>query len=126
MSNSPTDDFFDSDPLLSEIRLEFCDGLPERVDAIRSALKTLGRGTDPDAVECFFRAAHTLKGTAPSFGAHGLVGPATALAEAGRSWSSGATVSQEELTTALQQLERLSEEVARYTAQVKNEKSDEG
>ena len=77
-----SDDIFEADKLLAEIRLEFCRGLPDRLSTMRSALEALGDGNDPNMMELFYRTAHSLKGTAPSFGAHALVGPATALSEA--------------------------------------------
>ena len=109
------------DPLLAEIRLEFCDGLPERLTIMRAALGSLEDRFDPEQVEIFYRAAHSLKGTAPSFGAHVLVESATALAEVGRGWYEGGSVDDGELETALEDLDRLASAIQKYTAEVKGD-----
>lgn len=119
MSSSSCGDIFEADELLARIRLEFCDGLPQRLSKMRSALEALGGGHDPEMVELLYRTAHSLKGTAPSFGAHGLVGPATALADAGRAWYQGEPVRSEDLGVALANLERLTVAVEQYTAEIR-------
>lgn len=116
----PTDPF-ESDELLARIRLEFCDGLQIRLATMRSALDALDGGHDPEMVEVFYRTAHSLKGTAPSFGAHGLVESARALADTGRTWYDGAAVDPEELAGALEELERLARAIEAYSAEIKSE-----
>ena len=89
-------------------------GLPKRLDRIRSALEVLARHYDAAAAEDFYRAAHSLKGTAPSFGAHELVAPARALAASGRRWFEAGAVTESELTAAFAEIERLAGAVQRF------------
>jgi HPt (histidine-containing phosphotransfer) domain-containing protein len=101
------------DSVIAGIHREFREGLPDRLERIRVALARLRDGYDVEAAAMVYRTAHSLKGTAPSFGAHGLVGPATALADLGRRWCEGGAVAAEELRVAWQELDRLSAAVER-------------
>lgn len=73
------------DPL-AQVRAEFAAGLDQRIDGMRGALERLR--TDffaPDA-ERVYRAAHSLTGTAASFGAEGLAHVAGDLEALARGW----------------------------------------
>lgn len=109
------------DELLAEIFKEFRDGLPERLEQIRSSLEALGGEGDAEAAEIFYRTAHSLKGTAPSFGAHELVAPATALAEIGRSWFEGDVVEPAMLAAASEELARLEDAAGKYISDMEGE-----
>lgn len=102
------------DELLAEVYREFRDGLAARVHTIRSALERLAAGYDASAADTFYRTAHTLKGTAASFEADELVGPAKGLADVGLRWFELAELNLLEVKAALQQLEELEGAVKRY------------
>lgn len=112
------DDPFESDELLAEIRAEFCDGLGDRLATLQRAVERLAED-EPDAAESLYRTAHTLKGTAPSFGAEGLVQPASALADLGRRWCEGESVSAAGIKAAREQLGHLGVAIERYVAKVR-------
>ncbi len=125
MADFDPDVSFDSDPLLAAIRLEFSQRLPARLETMRSSLMELSRAYDPDAADAFFRAAHSLKGTAPSFGASELADGATVLAEAGRMWLAARSASSDEVTEARERLELLTEAVARFRAGIEGSEMSE-
>ena len=50
----------EAEQILAQIGREFREGLPKRLDRIRSALEILARGYDAAAAEDFYRAAHSL------------------------------------------------------------------
>ncbi len=106
----------DPDELLADVRREFCDGLAGRVQTLRCALERLACGYDAEAAGVFYRTAHSLKGTAASFEADELVGPAAALAEIGLRWSEVGGLDLAELGAALDELERLTAAVQGYAA----------
>ncbi len=108
----------EGDELIAEIFKEFRDGLPERVDAIRNSLEALADGYDAEAAELFYRTAHTLKGTAPSFGADGLVAPSAVLAEIGKRWCEDRELDTKSATVALEEVEQLSIAVQEYIAEM--------
>lgn len=109
---------FTQDPLLASIRREFCEGLATRIETLRGALTELDAEYSAEAADRFFRAAHSLKGTAPSFGAHELAEHAANLAEAGRAWVSASHISNEHLRAASRELEDLEAAAERYKAAV--------
>jgi HPt (histidine-containing phosphotransfer) domain-containing protein len=109
--------------LLAEIFREFREGLPDRLDTMRAALATLADGGEPAAVELFYRTAHSLKGTAPSFDADELVEPAASLADIGLSWYEGAAPSADEIAAAQTVLEQLSEAVQSYAERMEGNTS---
>ena len=125
MADFDPDVSFDSDPQLAAIRLEFSQRLPARLETMRSSLMELSRGYDPDAAEAFFRAAHSLKGTAPSFGASEIADGATVLDEAGRMWIATGSASSDEVTAAHERLDLLREAVARFRAGVEGNEMSE-
>ena len=74
-----------SDPL-AEVRAEFAAGLGRRIETIRTALGRLEGDFPIDEAEVLYRTAHSLSGTAASFGAQGLVQPASDLESLARGW----------------------------------------
>lgn len=105
------------DPV-AEVRREFSAGLGARLDRMRSALDAVAKGFDPAMAESFYHAAHSLNGTAASFGAHELVDHAAHLAELGRRWFHTQAVTPEQLSTASGELERLRLAVEQYRARI--------
>ena len=108
----------EGDELIAEIFKEFREGLPQRVETIRNSLETLADGYDVEAAELFYRTAHTLKGTAPSFGADGLVAPSAVLAEIGKRWYESGELDTKSATVALEEVEQLSIAVQDYIAEM--------
>ena len=100
--------------LLAQIHREFRQGLPDRLGRIRGSLERLSAGYDRAAADLFYRTAHSLKGTAPSFGADGLVEPAAALSAIGRRWLEGGAVPADEIPGAREQFERLGTAVREF------------
>jgi HPt (histidine-containing phosphotransfer) domain-containing protein len=117
VSGEPSDRTGDVGELLAGVHREFREGLPGRLERIRASLERLREGYDAEAAEIFYRTAHSLKGTAPSFGARALVAPATALAEIGRRWFERGAAEADELRAASEELGRLSSAVERLTAE---------
>lgn len=114
MNTQNEESFFDYDAELTEILREFREGLSGRLEDLRAALDTLAHSFDSNAAERFYRAAHSLKGTAPSFGAHELVGHAAALAELGSRWQKALSTSADDLTAASKELDELRTAVEKY------------
>lgn len=114
MSLEYTEDPRELDEILAEIHREFREGLPERLEEIRSALYALRDGYSHAAAELFYRSAHSLKGAAPSFAADELVDPASALAEVGRHWYEESAVNRVELEAALDDVDRLAVSIERF------------
>src|SRR5919204_288708 len=56
----------------AEVRAEFVGGLGRRVETMQGALVALENGFDAGQAEVLYRAAHSLSGTAASFGAEDL------------------------------------------------------
>lgn len=106
----------DADQQLAEIHREFRVGLADRLEHLRAAFERLRAGYEAEAAEIFYRTAHSLKGTAPSFDAQELSEPAAALSALGRLWSEAAAVEAAELAAAAAALERLEAAIAAYTA----------
>lgn len=102
---------------LADVHREFRDGLPGRLDSLRHALDRLSQGHEPAAVESLFHAAHSLKGAAPSFGAHELSAPAAELTEIARAWREGGGPREvADLERARTLLRQLQEEAARFAS----------
>lgn len=104
----------DFDEAIAQIRLEFCDSLPARLQAMRKARETLSAGYQQSLAETFFLQAHSLKGTAGAFEASELEAHATVLADIARGWPNGKSVSDEEIARAGEELELLAEAVERF------------
>ena len=122
MAKVPAQDPTGEQDTVAQIRREFCAGLPARVERMRSALDAVAEGFDPAMAESFYHAAHSLEGTAASFGAHELVDHAVFLAELGRRWLRDHAVRAEESLSASSELERLRLAVEQYRARI--ERSD--
>ena len=123
MAKVPAQDPTGEQDTVAQIRREFCAGLPARVERMRSALDAVAEGFDPAMAESFYHAAHSLEGTAASFGAHELVDHAAFLAELGRRWLRGRAVRVEESLSASGEVERLGLAVEQYRARI--ERSDQ-
>ena len=83
------------DPL-GEVRAEFAAGLGQRIDAMRAALERLRTDFHAPDVETLYRAAHSLTGTAGSFGAEALAHVAGDLESLARGWlARGGSVPEE-------------------------------
>ncbi len=68
------------------MRAEFAAGLVARIETLRAALHRLERGFRSEDAQALYRAAHSLTGTAASFGAEGLAHVASDLEDLARSW----------------------------------------
>jgi signal transduction histidine kinase/DNA-binding response OmpR family regulator/HPt (histidine-containing phosphotransfer) domain-containing protein len=83
------------DPL-AEVRAEFAAGLGRRIDTMRAALERLRADWHAPEAETLYRAAHSLTGTAGSFGAEALVHAAADLEALARGWlARGGSVPEE-------------------------------
>ena len=122
MADVPAQDPTGEHDPVAQIRREFSAGLPARVERMRSALDAVAHGYDAAMAETFYHAAHSLQGTAASFGAHELVDHAAFLAELGRRWLRVRAVTAEQLSSASGELERLRIAVEQYRARI--ERSD--
>ncbi len=122
MADVPAQDPTGEHDPVAQIRREFSAGLPARVERMRSALDAVAHGYDAAMAETFYHAAHSLNGTAASFGAHELVDHAAFLAELGRRWLRVRAVTAEQLSSAAGELERLRLAVEQYRARI--ERSD--
>ncbi len=110
-----------AEALLAEIHREFREGLAGRLERLRTSLERLAAGYELEAAETFYRTAHSLKGTAPAFGADALVEPAAALSSVGRRWFEEERVNSEEISSAREHLERLRGETERFIAEKEGE-----
>jgi HPt (histidine-containing phosphotransfer) domain-containing protein len=72
--------------VLAELRREFTAGLPARLAQLRQALDELERGASPEAATKLRLTAHSLLGTAATFGATELTPHAEHLESLGREW----------------------------------------
>jgi len=71
---------------LVQLRAEFAAGLVHRIETLRAALGRLEQGFHAADAESLYRAAHSLAGTAASFGAQGLAQVAGDLEDLARGW----------------------------------------
>lgn len=122
MSDVPLQDPTGGHDPVAQVRREFSAGLGARLDLMRSALDAVAEAFDPVMAETFYHAAHSLRGTAASFGAHELVHHAAFLAELGHRWLRGGAVRVAERLSASGELERLGLAVEQYRARI--ERSD--
>lgn len=75
---------------LAELRREFFAGLPARLAQLREALDELERGASADAAAKLRLAAHSLLGTAATFGVAELTPHAEHLESLGKRWQTHA------------------------------------
>lgn len=104
---------------LARLRRIFADGIPDRLDRMRGGLAAAGaaaeRETPPDSapLEALFLAAHSLKGTAPTFDEFELAHAAAELADLARRWSEAGAVAPDEHARADRLLEQIATECRR-------------
>ena len=118
MPELPTEDPADLQQVMAQVRRGFCDGLPARVRRMESALEELTEGYRFRLAETFYLAAHSLKGTAPSFGAQELADHAAGLADTGRGWLEAGAAAPEEVAAAAERVRRLRLAAERYLSAV--------
>ena len=122
MADVPTQEPTGGHDPVAIVRREFSAGLDARLDRMRSALAVVAHGYEAAMAETFYHAAHSLKGTAASFGADELVDHAAFLADLGRRWLHIQAVTPEELSSASGELDGLGLAVEQYRARI--ERSD--
>ena len=101
---------------IAVVRREFAEGLPGRLEVIRSTLHGLRGGYDAAEAKAFYMNAHRLKGAAGSFGAEEVAVHASRLTEIGFRWSESGEVDPTEVTSASEVLSLLSAAVDRFGA----------
>ncbi len=106
------------DAQLAEIHRQFSQGLPARLEILRSALVELTEGYQQAMAESFYRAAHSLKGTAASFGTPDLAAHAALLADLGDGWVRRHAAPHDEISSASAELQRLEATMEAYTGRV--------
>ena len=107
-----------TDPLAA-VRAEFAAGLGGRIAAMRTALAALEKEFRVPEGEALYRAAHSLTGTAGSFGAHGLAQVAGDLEALARGWLSKGSAADEERRVALAAVGELDAAAREYQATVR-------
>ena len=100
----------------SEVRAEFVAGLARRVETMQDALVALESGFDAEKVETLYRAAHSLSGTAGSFGADDLSDVAGDLEQLARDWLQRGVVLTDERRAAAAALKELDGAARAYRA----------
>ncbi|UCF40914.1 MAG: Hpt domain-containing protein [Gemmatimonadota bacterium] len=114
MANASDPDAAGRAAAVAQVRREFADGLAARLEAMRAALDQLARGYDQEVAESLYRRAHSLKGTAASFGADDLAAHAAPLADLGAGWTHARAVTPDAVASASELLERLGAAAAQY------------
>lgn len=114
MTERATSGQFDPARELEAVRREFAQGLGARVELLRAALERLSRGFSRDGAEALYLPAHSLKGTAASFGAEELVPHAMQLAALAHEWLETGAPPPAEVRRAAEELDRLEAAAARY------------
>jgi HPt (histidine-containing phosphotransfer) domain-containing protein len=105
---------FDLETALAELRREFADALPARLDVLRTALNQLRADVTAEGLRAFHVTAHALQGTAGSYQAHELVPHATRVAMLARGWIDAGQAPGRELEEASQELDALHAAAGRY------------
>ena len=100
----------------AEVRAEFVAGLGRRIETMRTALAQLERGFRAEHAEALYRAAHSLTGTAASFGADGLAHVTGDLEDLARGWLDRRTALPEEWRAAAAALKELEATAREYRA----------
>ena len=100
----------------AEVRAEFVAGLGRRIETMRTALAQLERGFRAEDAEALYRAAHSLTGTAASFGADGLAHVTGDLEDLARGWLDRRTALPEEWRAAAAALKELEATAREYRA----------
>jgi signal transduction histidine kinase/CheY-like chemotaxis protein len=102
----------------AEIRAEFAGGLGARIETMRTALGRLDGPFRVKEADTLFRAAHSLTGTAASFGAEGLAHVAGDLEALARNWLARGAVAAEERRAALAAVAELESAAREYRATI--------
>ena len=102
----------------AEVRAEFVAGLGRRIETMRTALTQLEQGFRAEDAEALYRAAHSLTGTAASFGADGLAHVTGDLEDLARGWLDRRTSVPEEWRAAVAALKELEATAREYRATV--------
>jgi len=102
----------------AEVRTEFVAGLGRRIETMRTALAQLEQGFRAEDAEALYRAAHSLTGTAASFGADGLAHVTGDLEDLARGWLDRRTSVPEEWRAAVAALKELEATAREYRATV--------
>jgi len=102
----------------AEVRAEFVAGLGRRIETMRTALAQLEQGFRAEDAEALYRAAHSLTGTAASFGADGLAHVTGDLEDLARGWLDQRTTPPEEWRAAAAALKELEATAREYRATV--------
>ena len=100
----------------AEVRAEFVAGLGRRIETMRTALAQLEQGFRAEDAEALYRAAHSLTGTAASFGADGLAHVTGDLEDLARGWLDRRTALPEEWRAAAAALKELEATAREYRA----------
>jgi signal transduction histidine kinase/CheY-like chemotaxis protein/HPt (histidine-containing phosphotransfer) domain-containing protein len=98
------------------VRAEFAAGLGARIETLRAALHRLEGGFRSDDAQALYRAAHSLTGTAASFGADGLAQVAGDLEDLARGWLERGVSLPEEWSAAAAAVGELDLAVREYRA----------
>ncbi len=102
----------------AEVRAEFVAGLGRRIETMRTALAQLEQGFRAEDAEALYRAAHSLTGTAASFGADGLAHVTGDLEDLARGWLDQRTTPPEAWRAAAAALKELEATAREYRATV--------
>jgi len=102
------------------VRAEFAGGLGVRIATLRAALQRLERGFRSEDVQAVYRAAHSLTGTAASFGADDLAHVAGDLEDLARGWLERGVSLPEEWTAAAAAVGELDLAAREYRATVQS------
>ena len=100
----------------AEVRAEFVAGLGRRVETMHQALAQLEACFDPAAAQTLYRAAHSLNGTAGSFGVEDLADAAGDLEVLSRGWLEHELLAPDEWRAAAAALKELDGAVRSYRA----------
>ncbi len=100
----------------AEVRAEFVTGLARRVETMQGALAGLESRFQVDQAETLYRTAHSLSGTAASFGADDLADAAGDLEELARGWLERGTALADERRAAAAALKELDGAARAYRA----------
>jgi signal transduction histidine kinase/HPt (histidine-containing phosphotransfer) domain-containing protein len=100
----------------AEVRREFVAGLGRRIETMQQALSQLESRFDADAAETLYRAAHSLNGTAGSFGVEDVADAAGDLEALSRGWLEHKLLAADEWRAATAALQELDGAVRSYRA----------
>ncbi len=102
------------DAVVEQIRLEFATSLPRRGQKIELALERMKHDPNQSLFEHFYIEAHGLKGSAATFEADDVYGPAKALADRGYRWRKEGHVPLDEIAEAESEMQQLAVAIKEY------------